>query len=298
MPIIHAFLTLNYLRAFLTLNYLRAFLTLNYLHTIKYIYVFLYYKGYHINMDFFGSEKYFNNRTPNSVRRLERDIECKTPTDWFMECSNRKYLHKRIQLGGLNIDEISLMSAMNIWAKKKKINALFNADFNVTNNQDNTTVVGSINKEFLNHMNEKHGIFNSGLSNKANIRQYKEKQEDDYVIQDGILQKTSDDSADDRIVSKKFSEMTVNDFRNLDVYDPSYDRDLYVQTIGLGMQRSRRNNIQKYMHKRNTDYELDGLQAKDSDRASLDNLVRGYDMSEYVRHANSRKKPISRHQIQ
>lgn len=247
-------------------------------------------------MDFFGSEKYFNNRTPNSIHNLERNLECKTPSEWFMECNNRKHIIKRLRIHGLNIDEISLMAMMDIWAKKKKINALFNADINATGNQDPATLVSAINKEFLNHVDEKYGIFCAAQSNKANIRQYGEKQEHEYVVQDGILQKTM--TADERVVSKKFSEMTVNDFRNLDVYDSSYDRDLYAQTIGMGMQRSRRNNLQKYMHKRNTDYDLDGLQARESDRAILDNMVRGYDMSEYVKHANSRKKPISRYQIQ
>lgn len=244
-------------------------------------------------MDFFGSEKYFNNRTPNSVHKLEYELESRTPSDWFMSPNNKKYLNYRIIKEKLNIDEISLTSSMAIWAKKNKINKLYNAEYNTTRNNDYMVILDSMNSSFMSYLKEKFKLFDT-LSNTQYIRQYRE--QSSMVIQDGILQKTGYDE-EDLLEKKKLSHMTADDFRNMDVYDPTYDRDLYTQTIGLAMKRSRRNNMQKYMHNRHTDFDVDGLRVKENDRASLDNMVRGFDMSEFRKYADNSKRPISRYQF-
>lgn len=245
-------------------------------------------------MNFFGSEKYFNNRTPASVRKLEAEIDSRTPKDWFLALNNREYLKSRIIKQKMNIDEITLTSNMAIWAKKNKIETLYNAaDANIINQNDYITVLDANNQKFMSYLSEKFTIFDAPLSNTASVRQYKNS--GDLVIQDGILQRVggNEDPDDEIMEKKKFSHMTAQDIQNMDVYDPTYDRDLYAQTIGLSMQRNRRNNLQKNMHKRHTDFDVDGLQSKEDEC-----MVRKFDMSEFRRNANNSKKPISRFQFQ
>jgi hypothetical protein len=251
-------------------------------------------------MNFFGSEKYFSNRTPNSVRKLEHILDTRKPSEWFLSPNNKQFLTSRLLKEKMHVDEITLYSTMNIWSKKNKIDALYNAEYNSTCNDDHITLLDSINQRFISFMHEKYGRVSTPLENSAYIQQYKNHNfDDEVVVQDGILQATNPYPSEDKFEKKKYTDLSFEDMRNMDVYDPTYDRDLYAQSIGLVMKRSRRNtNIQKYMHKRNTDYDLDGLQTKENDRASLDNMVRGFDMSEFRRNANNSKKPISRYQHQ
>lgn len=237
-------------------------------------------------MNFFGSEKYFNNRTPLSVLKLEAELDSRTPKDWFLAPNNREFLKSRIIRQKIPIDEITLASNMAIWAKKNKLEELSNAEYNATENNDYMTILNQNNQNFMNYLGTKFSLFGAPQSNHANIRQYRNSDEN-MVVQDGILQDTSYKGP--VIEKKKYSEMTAEDIRNMDVYDPTYDRDLYAKAIGVTMKR---NKFQKTMHKRRVDFDVKEL------KSSHESLVRRYDMSEFRRNANSSKKPISRYQFQ
>lgn len=260
-------------------------------------------------MNFFGSEKYFANRTPESVNNLDSAIDNRTAAGWFLKQKNRNYLQNRIIREKINVDEISLIASMNIWAKKNKLHSK-NLKCEVTGITDYLTATDQLNQQFLNHLRERFGSF-TPLSNTHNIIQQNNTyttDEDDLsnynmingksVIMDGMLVRTDQDQ-EGQLMQKSATYMTAEDIRNIDVYDPTYDRDLYTQTLGMVNKRSRRNNMQKYMHRRHIDYDAsDGFRAKEDDRASLDNLVRGFDMSEFRRYAVNSHRPISRYQFQ
>jgi hypothetical protein len=261
-------------------------------------------------MNFFGSEKFFKNRTPQSVHKLVNELETRTPTEWFMAPNNKKYLASQLLRYNIILDEIGLHSNMNNWAKKNKINNRYNADQNATGVNDYMVVLDSINSDFISHVREKNSYFDQPIQGQRNIIQYKNtpnliSDSNDYniingdsVIQDGVLQQTRYSDDREAYVMKKSSEMTADDIKNLDVYDPTYDRDLYAKTIGLAMKRSRRNNFQKNMHARHTDFETEGWRSKDEDMGSRDNLIRGFDMSDFKKYAINSKRPVSRDQFQ
>jgi hypothetical protein len=215
-------------------------------------------------MNFFGSEKYFRNRTPEKSQDNINNILDQSNTSIFLRDENKEYLYKQLKVMGVELDDmIELHSSMVIFAKKFSINNL-----RIIGN-DKNVLLNSINKKYIHYMSDKFAPFEAALSSQVNI---------------GHQQ-------------KKHDELTADDMKNIDIYRPSHDRDLYMETIGMCAKRSRRNGLQKYMHSRHVETDLEGLQARETDRASLDNLVRGYDMSDFILNANSSKKPISRYQI-
>jgi hypothetical protein len=171
-------------------------------------------------MNFFGSEKYFQNRTPTSVRKLETELDNRTPHEWFMAPNNKKHVA-------------------------------------------------------------------------AQLLHYR-------IILDEILQPARyEDDGVDTMVVKKASEMTAADMRNLNVYDPTYDRDLYAKTIGLALKRNGKNRFQKNMHARHNDRgDTEGWRSKDEDMGSRGNLVRKFDMSEFRKYAVNAHRPLSHNQFQ
>lgn len=264
-------------------------------------------------MNFFGSEKFFKNRTPQSVHKLVNELDTRIPLEWFMAPNNKKYLEAQLIRYNVILDEIGLHSSMNNWSKKNKINNRYNADQNSTGVNDYMVVLDSINSDFISYIREKNACFDQPIQSRRSIIQYKNTPNlmsdnndlsdyntinGDSVIQDGVLQQTRYGDDRETYAMKKSSEMTVDDIKNLDVYDPTYDRDLYTKTIGLAMKRSRRNNFQKNMHARHTDFETEGWRSKDADMGSRDNLIRGYDMSEFKKYAVSSRRPVSRDQFQ
>lgn len=232
-------------------------------------------------MDFFGSEKYFQNRSPNSVIKLENTLNTRTAMEWFTSANNRKYLQAQLIAYHIRMDELSLQSSMAIYGKKKNINSLYNAEVSNTGVKDYTVVLDSVNKDFINYIRVSNGCFDQPLQNTQRVRQYRDQELDQPVIQDGVLTHMTQD--DDHYETKRYTDMTASDFQNMDIRRNEAETDLYAQTFGLAMKRSRRNNMQKYMHGRHTDYDLDGLCSKDNNRSSLDNLVRGFNMKDFIR---------------
>ena len=79
--------------------------------------------------------------------------------------------------------------------------------------------------------------------------------------------------------TKKYSEMTADDYRNMDVWQNNQE---YTYN-----KRNRYNNAipmwQKSMNIRHYEKESDGLHTSNSDRASLDSQLRGYNMNNQIK---------------
>jgi len=270
-------------------------------------------------MNFFGTEKYFQNRSPESIQRFEETVSNASMRDWFMTINNRAHLKATLTQKGINYDSLELLAKMGVWARKNKIHEKYSTDYNTTANQNYTVVLSAINQQFIHDMQGQISSFDKPLDSDVRVQEYKNKptmysnsntsfndiEDSETVIQDGVLTKSRFDEPDHEVYEiKKSSMMTAADMQNLDVYDVNYDRDLYTQTIGLCMKRQRRNNMQKYMHKRHIygyhegEGNADGYRSAESERASLDNLSRGFDMSKFRKYANNAKRPESAFQFQ
>lgn len=267
-------------------------------------------------MDFFGTEKFFQNRT-SSQNYI--DFDDRNLKELFMDQENVDQLATSLRHFGMVFEDLELRAKMGVWAKKNKVEFTFNYDRNSTKQNDNSLLLKAINSKFIESAQEFHSTFHKPLHNKIcaqkyknipvsyspNPQNYNDVFDSETVIQDGVLQKSNYDEPDHRVVEHKSTKyMTANDFRNMDVYDSNYDRDLYTQTIGLSIKRQRRNDMQKYMHKRHTQgfYEggasSEGFRVAEADRASLDNLSRGFSMQKFIKNANNLKRPESRNQFQ
>lgn len=264
-------------------------------------------------MDFFGTEKFFQNRTLNPIPE-------ETVKGLFMSASNRAHLKAELAQQGIQIDTLELQAKMGVWSRKNKINDKYSSDSNATRNENQVIVVQSLNSQFINDIKGQQSSFDKPLQTSVRVQEYKnirtlmnspnsasfnDTGNDETVIQDGVLTACKFNEPDHlSFESKKATYMTVADYQVLDVYDPKYDRDLYAQAIGMSMKRQRRNDMQKYLHKRhvygyhNGEGNADGYRSAESERASLDNLSRGFDMSKFRRHANNIKRPESAYQFQ
>lgn len=270
-------------------------------------------------MNFFGTEKYFQNRSPKSIQQLEGSVSNASMREWFMTINNRAHLKATLTQKGINCDSLELQAKMGVWARKNKIHEKYSSDHNSTGNQNYTITLSAINQQFIHDMQGKISSFDRPLEGNVRVQEYKNKpimysnnnasyndiEDSETVIQDGVLTKSRFDEPNHlQFESKKSSMMTATDMQTLDVYDPNYDRDLYAQAIGLSMKRQRRNDMQKYMHKRHVygyydgEGNADGYRSAESERASLDNLSRGFDMSKFRKYANNAKRPESSLQFQ
>ena len=271
-------------------------------------------------MDFFGTEKYFRNRAPESIQRFEEALDRTSNREWFMSSDNVYLVKSELIVRGVQFDDLELRAKMGVWARKNKIDLKFSAESNSTRQSNPVLVRKAINASFIKYAQGEFTSFDKPLDNRVRMQEYKNQpsatnriSDNDYndtfdsetVIQDGILTKSRFDEPDHATFqSKCTNQMTACDVRNMDVYDPKYDRDLYAQAIGMSMKRQRRNDMQKYMHARHvygykeSEDNPDGYRTADADRSSLDNLSRGFDMSKFVRNANNSRRPESALQFQ
>lgn len=268
-------------------------------------------------MDFFGTEKYFQNRTYSQNQTV---IETRSMKEWFMDEQNCDNVLSQLTHRGIQFNDLELRAKMGVWARKNKIHLQQSSDNYIIGHNDLTILLKSINAKFINETFGEFTSMDKPIDNRIRVQTYKnhttgykvnpnndfnDVSESETVIQDGILMKSNFDEPDHEIFeTKKSTMMTASDYKNLDVYDPKYDRDLYVQAIGMSMKRQRRNDLQKYMHKRHvygfkeSDSNPDGYRSAESDRASLDNLSRGFSMKKFIANANNLKRPESMYQFQ
>lgn len=261
-------------------------------------------------MNFFGTEKFFQNRTLKPIPE-------ETVKGLFISASNRAHLKALLLQHGIQLDTLELQAKMGVWSKKNKIQDKYSSDNNATRNTNHVMIVESLNSQFMHDVKGCVSSFDQPLQNRVCVQEYKniglssnntdfnDTGNNETVIQDGVLTSCKFVEPDHATFqTKKATAMTSQDYQNMDVYDFKYDRDLYAQAIGLSMKRQRRNDMQKYMHKRHVygyhdnEGNADGYRSAESERASLDNLSRGFDMSKFRRYANNIKRPESAYQFQ
>ena len=147
----------------------------------------------------------------------------------------------------------SIPNLMSKWAKDKNIN-----DWEDLNN-DPLITLEFLNKQFL---KEHNAIFNK-TDKGLNV----------FQIEDTVTDKCGRQSV------KKYDEMLASDYHTLDVWQEE-DTTRYNENFRY------KNEIpswQRTMNIRHYDRSNDGLAAADSERASLDNQIHGYDMSNIIK---------------